>query len=380
MIVSREAAHWLALLSANQVKRPLAKRVIHRWCVLGQQPLAALFDLGAAEAADRLALSHAEATQVLATGPDVAGQQAALDRLSTRGIGVITRVDAAYPDLLAERLPEERLPYYLFYYGERENLTQPGVAILGASEPTREAQALIQGLVAALADAGHLLVGGYDRGADRLALDSGRDAGAAITWVLPAGMEAIATGQAGGLSPAASWATGAVLQRLAPRGRADRVLALSPFAPATPYSDALAASRLCLIGALAEVLVLVAPDKGPDELPDLRDLSTLADEPGLRRVLAWTGDRGAATRAWVEAGAQPFDGVEAGLAHVQTRFGAATSDVPRGAGVDDLPGVEPITFRDADSAIEALKQTGRVPDVLALRLREAEWDQEWNDE
>ena len=358
MSANQEAAYWLALLSANQVKRQLAKRVIHRWCVVEGRPLAALFDLGAAEAAERLELSHAEAAQVLAAGPDLAAQRATLARLSGRGIGVITRVDAAYPDLLTERLPEERLPYYLFYSGDLDNLTQPGVVVLGAAAPSQDAQALVGAMTAALADEGHLLVGGYDRGVDREAIDGGRDAGAAITLVLPAGIDTME----------------AVLQRVAPRGRADRVLVLSPFAPGAPYSDALAASRLCLIGALAEVLVLVAPDRGPDELADLRDLFASSATPPSRRALAWAGDRGDATRAWIDAGAQPFDGAGAGLAHVLARFGAAPADAPKGTGVDDLAGVEPIVFHDADSAIEALGQSGRVPEALARRLREAKWD------
>lgn len=363
MSANGEAAYWLALLGASQVKRQLAKRVIHRWCVVGGQPLMALFDLGAAEAAERLGLSHAEAAQVLATGPDVAEQRGALAGLSRRGIGVITRVDAAYPDLLAERLPEERLPYFFFYAGDLENLTQPGVAILGAGAPSPDALALVGGLSAALAEEGHLLVGGYDRGVDRQALEDGHDAGAAITLVLPAGLDTM----------------GAVLQRLV-RGRADRVLALSPYSADTPYSDALAASRLCLIGALAEVLVLVAPDRGPDELADLRDLFASGATPPSRRALAWAGDPGSGTRAWIDAGAQPFDGVEAGLAHVLARFGAAPIDASGDTNVDGLPGVEPITFHDADSAIETLEQLGRVPEALARRLREAKWDDDWYDE
>jgi len=356
MDVNEEAAYWLALLGTSQVKRQLAKRVIHRWCVIGQEPLATLFDLGATEVADRLGLSHAEAVQVLAAGPDAAVQRAGLDRLSGRGIGVITRVDAAYPDSLVEHLPEERLPYFLFHAGDLENLTQPGVAVLGAAEPSPQAQSLVGGLTGALADEGHLLVGGYDRGVDRQALEAGRDAGAAITLVIPGGIETM----------------GAIVQHLLPGRRADRVLILSPFAPTAPYSDALAGSRLCLIGALGEVLVLVAPDRGPDELPDLSG-------PFLRsrRALAWTGDRSGATEAWIDAGAQPFDGAEAGLAHILARFGAAPVDAPKGGGIDDVPGVEPIEFHDADSAIEALGQTGRVPDALARRLREARWDDDW---
>ena len=364
MVTTHDAAYWLALLNTNQVKRQTAKRVIHRWCVVDGQPLAALFDLGAAEAAERLDLSHAEAAQVLAAGPDVAAQRAVVGRLAARGTGIITRVDAAYPDLLTERLPEERLPYYLLYAGDLDNLTQPGVAVLGAAQPSQAAQTLVGGMASALAEEGHLLVGGYDRGVDRQALDDARDAGAAVTLVLPAGMETM----------------GAVLQRLFPRGRADRVLALSPYAPSTPYSDALAATRMCLIGALAEVLVLVAPDQGPDRLADLRDLFASSATAPSRRALAWAGDRGEATRAWVDAGAQLFDGAEAGVAHVLARFGAVDVHAPAGVGVDDLAGVEPIVFHDADSAIEALGQSGRVPDALARRLREAKWDDDWYDE
>ena len=50
------------------------------------------------------------------------------------------------------------------------------------------------------------------------------------------------------------------------------------------------------------------------------------------------------------------------------------------ADIDALPGVEPIVFHDADSAIEALEQTGRVPEALARRLREANWDDDWHND
>ncbi|HHX45425.1 MAG TPA: hypothetical protein GX714_15760 [Chloroflexi bacterium] len=364
MDTNHEAALWLTLLNTSHVKRQVAKRVIHRWCVAEGQPLAALFDLGAAEVAEQLGLSPAEATQVLAAGLDVAVQQAALTRLAASGIGVITRVDAAYPDLLTERLPEERLPYYLFYRGDLDNLTQPGVALLGGAQPAEDALAQVSALASALADEGHLLVGGYDRGIDRQALDDARGAGAPITLVLPAGIETME----------------AVLQRLAPRGAVDRVLALSPYAPTVPYSDWLAAARMSLIGALAEVLVVVAPDKEPDAMGDLRDLFVSPTAAAAHRALAWTGDHGPATRAWIDAGAQPFSGAEAGLAHILAHFGAVPAEAAGEADIDALPGVEPIVFHDADSAIEALEQTGRVPEALARRLREANWDDDWHND
>jgi hypothetical protein len=74
------------------------------------------------------------------------------------------------------------------------------------------------------------------------------------------------------------------------------------------------------------------------------------------------------------------------MAHVLARFGAAPADatdgghLPEGIAIDDLPGVEPIAFHDADSAIETLGRSGRVPEALARRLREAKWEDDWYNE
>jgi predicted Rossmann fold nucleotide-binding protein DprA/Smf involved in DNA uptake len=350
---SLDAPYWLALLGASPLSRQVAKRVIQHWCLQENQPLANLFQLPESELAHGLNLTERDAALLKAVETLVPDQARLLDELARLDVQMLTRVDVAYPEALVERLPEERLPYLLFYRGNPALLTQPGVCILGADDPAPQARAVASRLAETLATDRHHLVGGYAQGVDRLALDVARSNMGRVTMVLPVGIRVFAR----------------VLAALEGDIQGGRLLVLSPYAPDAPLSDAAAAARLTLAAALADAVVLVAPSVTPSELLVGGEMR----EPG-RGVWVWSGHEDPITAMWREAGASPFAEADEARAGVTALFGARPAELDKeGGSIDDLYGVEPIAFEDADDAIEVLGRSGRVPDVLARRLRERDW-------
>ncbi len=351
-----EAACWLALLGANEVKRALAKQVIYRWCVEQGQPLGALFAANQMQAQESLEMGAAQVAPVLATRQYVAAQEALLRDLEREGAHLLLRTDAAYPEALTERLAEERLPYFFCYQGDPAMLTQPTVGVFGAAQPTVEAQDAARALARELAAHGYTLVGGYGRGVDRLAFDEAILAGGHAAAILPLGLRQFEHRRA-----------------LKSAVEAGRALLLSPYAPDTPYQEPLAAARLALALALPECLALAAPDAGPSEAPWAEFVAS------RRRALIWSGGEQTPTGdAWVQAGAWPYGDPATALRLAAEVWGAAPDGI-EDISLDDAPFYEsdddhtPIAFADADQAIEALGRSGKVPPALARRLRESRW-------
>ena len=353
MIEPQEGAYWLALLSGKQIRRELAKRVIYHWCLEYSERLSSLFALDPEALAECCDLQQREAEQILAARVAVPDHVAQLEALASQGVHLLTRADVPYPDVLVERLPEERLPYYLFYAGELGNLTQPGLTIWGAREPAAEAQAIATELAEALAQAEQHLVGGYERGVDRQALDAAREVGGRVTLFLPLGMQPF----------------GGTLARMADVRRGG-TLVLSPYPPETAYSSRLAAARLPLLAALSEVLYLIAPDDAPPVWPWLVDYVRWGG-----RLYLWRGAEGDMAAQWLEAGAEPFNDAQDGRAQALRLLGATEEEL----GVSEIPLEEPdeeeldfALYGSADEALDVLRRSGRVPDGLARRLRERE--------
>lgn len=355
---SREAAYWLALLHDSQVKRRVAKEAIYRWCIEGGRSLSSLFELSADQVAGQLELDAQRAAQLLAAAQSAPVQASLLGDLSRRGIEMITRADVAYPDALVECLSEEWLPYFFFYRGGLHITTEPGLAILGGGQPSPEAGEIARQVARMLAEGGYHLVGGYDKGIDRMALDTARGAEGQVTIILPLGIEHFES------------ATNTMEEAL----RQGRMLLLSPYAPDASYSEALARARLALVAGLSEALMLIAPSYGPTDWPALDQFTGAGG-----RLFIWSGTDAELASAWIGVGALPFEDATTACQLVLDLFGttpnalegesAALSDVDK---LGDFEGTEPIVYADADSAIEALSHSGTVPDVLARRLREAE--------
>jgi len=348
-----DAPYWLALLNASPLNRALAKKIVHKWCIEENQPLATLFELPESELAHGMNLTAQEAALLRGAELLAPDQALLLDVLAASDVRMLTRVDVAYPDAFGERLPEGALPYLLFYRGNLGLLSQPGITFLGAENPSPEARALAAALAGRLAAGHHHLVGGYAQGIDRLALETARAGEGRVTMVLPVGIRVFSR----------------ALAALTPDIASGRVLVLSPRGPDASASPAAARARLTLAAALGDALVLIEPPYPPAELLPggrLRGVGWAA--------CVWSLSDDPITALWQEAGARPVATVDDALAFLVDHLGIHPAALDTDSGtIDDLPGVEPIAFDDADDAISALGRSGRVPDGLARRLRERDW-------
>jgi predicted Rossmann fold nucleotide-binding protein DprA/Smf involved in DNA uptake len=362
MVIDSDAPYWFALLTDKHVPRTTAKMLIYRCCLEEGSPLALLLDMQLGEMAERYEMPVDMARRVLSALQTAPAASARLDQLDEQDVHLMLRADVAYPEALAERLAERWLPYYFFYRGDLELLTEPGVCILGGRQARREAMALAAGLGRSLAERKVPLLGGYDQGVDRAALDAAREVGGRLTIMLPLGLVPFA----------------GVARSMQAEIAEGRLLLLSPFEPEAAHSPALAEARQVPLVALAEALVLIAPETAPEDWATLPPF-LLAE----RRIFIWSGTDAEVARAWVERGAIPFDDARGLHRRLNELFGQAAADpmepdtAPVEAdaelAIDALPDVEPIAFTDAESAIETLGRTGRVPDILAGRLRDMEW-------
>ncbi len=352
---SPDAPYWLALLNAPKLHKATAKRIIREWCLNQANPLAALYDLSALQLAETLLLSEGEAQVVLATEQDVSAQADLLAALAHQDIGILTRSDIAYPENLIERMPEERLPYYIWYRGNLSILAKPAVAIMGSSQPDGELLASSNDMVKALAASGYALVGGYGKGIDRSALQTARQANGSIILILPVGVRQFAP----------------FLKSLEPAIDQGQVLVLSPYPPDAELVDAAATARLLIITALAEALVLYEPEASPIAMWPWSTEESLG-----RAVLLWSGSSDATQAAWKDAPISLFDEADSGCEIINGLLGyEPPAEIDENA-FDALPGIEPLTFENPDQAIHVLSQTGKVPESLRRRLMAADWTTE----
>ena len=348
-----QEALWLALMTDPDVDRMQSKAALYRWAIEEQRQLVELAALDAARLRELLPeLDEAQARAWQAALGRAEESERLLAAWRERGVELITRADAAYPENWVDRLAERWLPYVLFYRGNLELLASPAVTVAGAENPTEAGGALATALGSRLGPSAHLLLGGFGQGVDRRALTAASEALGRTILILPLGF--------GHAAPILSAGQTAVEQ--------GRRIELSPYEPDAVYTPARGRARSLLVTALAEALILIEPTVGPDEWPGHE---ALAAAGGL--TLLWAQSDAVIRAAWEQAGARSFDTAEMAEGLFASHLLPQSDEIEVDpASADDEPAAEPVQFDDADSAIRQLSESGRVPDKLAQRLRDAE--------
>lgn len=353
-----EAACWLALLEATDLPRRAVKRAIQQWCVEDARAMREFLQLGVEDIAEHLGLQPTIISQMLTKRAKVATWEQRLAALARQHIKVLLRHEAAYPDLLAERLDPTHQPYYLYYRGNLELLSEPGLLAMGTRSPSREGVTFAKGLGKGAASLGAHVVGGYDEGVERIVQDATLSTNGAAVIVLPLGMERF---------------TGA-LRAMDDVLKAGRLLVMSPYAPDAELSDVRAQARRSIAAALAGVCVVLEPDLAPD---DWSGHDTLC--AGHVPIYVWRRGNDDLIQAWARTGAQLVDDLDSALTQAAAWVAPAQdADTAEAIPLDEAEahGVEPIRFKDANDAIERLSQTGQIPERLRRRLQDIEWDED----
>jgi predicted Rossmann fold nucleotide-binding protein DprA/Smf involved in DNA uptake len=346
----QEESYWLALLCDGLLPRAQAKRLLYRWCVEQARSLKDLFELGPSDLLQAAEVSAEVAQRLTQAEARGASWAALLKDLAAQGIHLLTRADVAYPESLAQCFAEEQLPYFLMYWGALDALSQPAVAISGHGHPSAEAAQMARTLSEAAASEGFALVGGYERGIERIACDAARQTPqAAAISVLPMGLRAFAAASKGLCEPRP----------------VEQALLLSPYEPDAPPSAAQAAARCTIVAGLAEALLIVAPERRPGDWP-LADALLAAQRP----VYVWQEPEEDASlvETWIAAGARPFADAAAAQQLLSESLGAQPDIAADNDTAEEDTTLS--TFPNADAAMDALRKGGRVPATLARRLRE----------
>ncbi len=351
---THEKAYWLALLSDADVDRNIAKQSLYRWSIVAQQPLSACAPLSAQTLMELLPeLDAVQAERWEAAFSRASQAQQLLEHWRSEGVDLLTRADPNYPESLSERLPERWLPYMFFSRGNLHLLQRPAVLVSGSSHPAETANAAITELSKSLAPLPLSLCGTYAQGIERLMLDTAAVEHAAAILILPVGL-----GHAG-----------PILRRGQESVERGERVELSPFTPETRYSPALGYACTRLATALSDILVLID------------QAGTAAEWPGLTeqvahggRVLWWATGATAMGSDWTDSGAVAVDTAKKATRLIISQLGL---DMESEQGPDSDPSVEydspdAVHFKSADSAIAHLARTGRVPESLVRRLRDAE--------
>ena len=199
-----------------------------------------LLGLGAEELRDRLGVdqSHAERlADLLSRGGQLALE---VERLSSRGIWIVTRADEAYPETLKRRLGRGA-PALLFGAGPRSNLRLPAIAIVGSRDIDDEGLGFTSALAGRCAAQGFAVASGGARGVDLTAMAAAVSHGGAAIGVTVDPLERL------------------VSRRDLRAAIGDELLTLvTPFHPAARWHAGNAMRRNRLIYALAEAAVVVA--------------------------------------------------------------------------------------------------------------------------
>jgi len=164
------------------------------------------------------------------------------DRLSERGIDVLTRVDREYPSRLLNSL-KHVAPPVLFVAGRRRLLDRGGIAAVGSRNIDESGQAFAEEIGRKCALNSLPLISGGARGADAMAMQSSVEAGGTAVGVLADSLERAVRG--------------ADLRDALESGN---LALMTPYSPAASFTVGAAMGRNRLIYALADYAVVVSSE------------------------------------------------------------------------------------------------------------------------
>ncbi len=168
----------------------------------------------------------------------------AIDRWQTRSIWVVSRADVGYPQLLKDRLKDDR-PAVIYGCGERSILEGGGLAVVGSRDVDEALIDYTQSIGRLVAKAGKTLVSGGARGIDQAAMRGALEAGGSVIGVMADSLEKAAMNRDH--------------REMLMEGQ---LVLISPYDPGAGFNVGNAMQRNKLIYALSDAALVVNSDMG----------------------------------------------------------------------------------------------------------------------
>lgn len=168
----------------------------------------------------------------------------AIDRWQTRSIWVVSRADAEYPQLLKDRLKDDR-PAVIYGCGDRSILEGGGLAVVGSRDVDEALIEYTESVGRLAAKAGKTLVSGGARGIDQAAMRGALEAGGRVIGVMADSLEKAAMNREH--------------REMLMEGQ---LVLISPYDPGAGFNVGNAMQRNKLIYALSDAALVVNSDLG----------------------------------------------------------------------------------------------------------------------
>jgi len=238
----REQGCWLLLAFESGLTTRIVNTILVSWCKDQGRTLEDFFSAGAQEWSATCHLSVKIIKKLEQARDKLAGQILLAEQLQQRKIGMLTALDAAYPELLKISLTPSHVPPVLFYAGDLDILERQTIAIIGSRNAGESSLNFARTAAHYLADEGANVISGNARGVDRAAYDGAASGDAGHTTViLPQGIRTL---------------SGVQMRALQPRIEAGRVLLLSQFHPDASWFMSRAMERNHVVTSLAQVVIV----------------------------------------------------------------------------------------------------------------------------
>lgn len=165
-----------------------------------------------------------------------------LERLTSLGIQVMTRIDKEYPERYRHRL-RESAPTVLFYAGEKDLLGQPGIAVVGSRHLDEAGKESAEFIGNSCGISGLVLYSGGAKGVDTLSMNAALVSRGTAVGILADSLERAIRNPEN---------RAAISQK--------NLCLITPYSPSAPFSVGTAMGRNKLIYTLADFAIVVASE------------------------------------------------------------------------------------------------------------------------
>lgn len=238
----REQACWLLLAFESGLTTRIVNSILVSWCKDQGRTLDDFFSAGAQEWSATCHLNSKIIEKLELARERLAGQILVAEQLRYEGIGMLTALDAAYPELLTTSLTPSHIPPLLFYRGDLDILKRQTIAIIGSRSASESSLIFTRTAAHYLAEQGANVISGNARGVDRSAYTGAVSSNAGHTTViLPQGIRTL---------------SGVQMRVLQPQIEAGQVLLLGQFHPDASWFTSRAMERNHVVTGLAQVVIV----------------------------------------------------------------------------------------------------------------------------
>lgn len=239
-----ELAYWMAL--AHAAVNTSVKNDVLIKCFKEKKSVVDFFSMSTQDWNSVFGMNLADVDALSRAKEQLANNAFVVENLLSQGFVLIPSTSPEFPQLLKDNLKKNGCPVLLYAKGNIGLLNQPSVAVVGARSASEISLDFTRKISSKLAKEGKVVVSGFAKGVDRVALDAAVSVEGKSVIVLPQGISTFASG----------------FKQYYKQIIEGKVLVVSAYAPKVPWSTRLAMDRNRFIYGLASEIYVAESNEG----------------------------------------------------------------------------------------------------------------------